>query len=52
MLRDCTHSSEYSDTVDESLPEGGWLRTVMLRNLEHVVGYTSTAAEFVAACEL
>ena len=51
MLRDCTHSSEYPDTVDESLPEGGWLRTVMLRNFEHVVGYTSTAAEFAAACE-
>ena len=50
MLRDCTHSSEYPDTVDERLPEGGWLRTVMLRNFEHVVGYTSTSAEFTAAC--
>ena len=51
MLRDCTHSSEYPDTVDERLPEGGWLRTVMLRNFEHVVGYTSTSAEFTAACQ-
>jgi nicotinamidase-related amidase len=50
MLRDCTHSSEYPDTVDESLPEGGWLAKIMLRNFEHVVGYTSTSAEFVGAC--
>lgn len=50
MLRDCTHSAEYPDTVDEGLPEGGWLRKVMLRNFEHVIGYTSTAAQFVAAC--
>ena len=51
MLRDCTHSAEYPDTVDASLEEGGWLRTVMLRNFEHVVGYTSTATEFAAACQ-
>lgn len=50
MLRDCTQSGEYPDTVDESMEEGGWLRMVMLRNFEHVVGYTSTSAEFVAAC--
>ena len=50
MLRDCTHSAEYPDTVDDSLPEGGWLRKIMLRNFEHVVGYTSTSAEFVQAC--
>lgn len=50
MLRDCTHSSEYADTEDESLSEGGWLRKVMMRNFEHVVGYTSTSAEFAAAC--
>ena len=50
MLRDCTSSGEYPDTVDESLPEGGWLRRIMLRNFEHVVGYTSTSPEFVQAC--
>ena len=50
MLRDCTQSAEYPDTVDESLPEGGWLRKVMLRNFEHIVGYTSTSAEFAEAC--
>ncbi|MBC8427801.1 cysteine hydrolase [bacterium] len=51
MLRDCTHSAEYPDTVDESLPEGGWLRKVMLRNFEHIIGYTSTSQEFVLACK-
>ena len=51
MLRDCTSSAEYPDTVDESLEEGGWLRKVMLRNFEHVVGYTSTSAEFAEALE-
>lgn len=52
LLRDCTHSAEYPDTVDESLPEGGWLRKIMFRNFEHIIGYTSTSAELVAACEL
>ena len=51
MLRDCTSSGEYPDTIDESLPEGGWLRKIVLRNFEHVVGYTSTSVEFVRACE-
>ncbi len=51
MLRDCTYSAEYSDTVDESLTEGGWLRKVMLRNFEHIIGYTSTSQEFATTCE-
>ena len=51
MLRDCTHSGEYSDTVDDRLEEGGWLRKIVFRNFEHVIGYTSTSAEFAAACE-
>lgn len=50
MLRDCTFSAEYPDTVDESLPEKGWLVKIMLRNFEHIVGYTSTSPEFVEAC--
>ena len=50
MLRDCTQSAEYPDTADASLPEGGWLRKIMLRNFEHIVGYTSASAEFVEAC--
>ena len=49
MLRDCTHSAEYPDTVDESLDEGGWLRKIMERNFEHVIGYTSTSDEMVEA---
>ncbi len=51
MLRDCTHSGEYSDTVDDRLEEGGWLRKIVFRNFEHVIGYTSTSAGFAAACE-
>ena len=50
MLRDCTHSAEYLDTLDESLEEGGWLRKIMFRNFEHIIGYTSTSAEFADAC--
>jgi len=50
MLRDCTWSAEYPDTVDPNNPEGGWLRYIMLRNFEHVIGYTSTADEWIAAC--
>lgn len=50
MLRDCTFSAEYPDTVDERLPEGGWLRKIMLRNFEHIMGYTSTSPEFIEAC--
>ncbi|MFP6645457.1 MAG: isochorismatase family cysteine hydrolase [Candidatus Latescibacterota bacterium] len=50
LLRDCTQSAEYPDTVDESLEEGGWLRKIMFRNFEHVIGYTSTNAELVGAC--
>ena len=49
LLRDCTFSSEYPDTVDESLEEGGWLRKIMFRNFEHVIGYTSTSSDFVAS---
>lgn len=50
LLRDCTYSAEYPDTVDSTIPEGGWLRKIMLRNFEHTIGYTSTSDEFVVAC--
>ena len=52
LLRDCSNGAEieFPDTVDESLPEGGWLNKIVLRNFEHLIGYTSTSAEFVAAC--
>lgn len=52
MLRDCTYSAEYPDTVDPTIPEGGWLSKIMLRNFEHTIGYTSTSEEFVAACQV
>lgn len=50
LLRDCTYSAEYPDTVDPALEEGGWLRKIMFRNFEHIIGYTSTSAAFVQAC--
>ena len=51
MLRDCTHSAEYPDTVDKTLPEKGWLQKIMLRNFEHIIGYTSSSTEFIASCQ-
>jgi nicotinamidase-related amidase len=50
MLRDGTQSAEYPDTLDPANPEGGWLRFVMLRNFEDIVGYTCTSSQFVEAC--
>ncbi len=53
LLRDCSNPPgeiEMPDTLDDSLPEGGWVNRMMLRNFEHLIGYTSTSAEFVAAC--
>ncbi|WP_199620439.1 isochorismatase family protein [Paenibacillus alkalitolerans] len=49
MLRDCTNSMEFPDTVDSSNPEGGWLRFVFLRIYETDVGYTSTSTELKQA---
>jgi len=37
--------------VDDSLAEGGWLRKIIFHNFAHVIGYTSTSAEFVGACQ-
>lgn len=50
VLRDCTRAPELPDTQDASLEEGGWINRIFLRNIEHLVGYTSTSAEFAAAC--
>ena len=53
MLRDCSNSGgqiEMPDTVDEGLPEGGWINRITLRNFEHLIGYTTTSEEFVEAC--
>ncbi|MBD3919857.1 cysteine hydrolase [Paenibacillus sp. PR3] len=49
MLRDCTNSNEFSDTVDSTNPEGGWLRFVFLRIYETDIGYTSTSSDFLEA---
>ncbi len=53
LLRDCSNPPgeiEMPDTLDDSLPEGGWVNRMMLRQFEHLIGYTSTSAEFVEAC--
>lgn len=53
LLRDCSNPPgeiEMPDTLDASLPEGGWVNRMMLRQFEHLIGYTSTSAEFVEAC--
>ncbi len=53
LLRDCSNAPgtiEMPDTLDDSLPEGGWVNRITLRNFEHLIGYTTTSAEFVAAC--
>lgn len=49
MLRDCTNTLEFPDTVDSSNPEGGWLRFVFIRMYETDIGYTSTSIELVRA---
>ena len=52
LLRDCSNAPgeiEMPDTVDENLPQGGWVKEMMLRNFELLIGYTTTAAEFIAA---
>lgn len=49
LLRDCSNAPgeiEMPDTLDDSLPEGGWVNRITLRNFEHLIGYTTTAAEF------
>ena len=53
LLRDCSNPPgeiEMPDTLDASLPEGGWVNRMMLRQFEHLIGYTSTSAEFVESC--
>ncbi len=52
LLRDCSNppgTIEFPDTLDESLPEGGWINRITLRNFEHLIGYTTTAQEFIDA---
>jgi nicotinamidase-related amidase len=54
LLRDCSNAPgtiEMPDTLDASLPEGGWINRITLRNFEHLIGYTTTSAEFQVACQ-
>jgi hypothetical protein len=54
LLRDCSNPPgeiEFPDTLDASLPEGGWVNRMMLRQFEHLIGFTTTSAEFVASCK-
>lgn len=54
LLRDCSNAPgtiEMPDTLDPSLPEGGWVNRITLRNFEHLIGYTTTSAEFQHACQ-
>ena len=54
LLRDCSNppgTIEMPDTLDPGLPEGGWINRITLRNFEHLIGYTTTAAEFIKACQ-
>jgi nicotinamidase-related amidase len=53
LLRDCSNAPgeiEMPDTLDDNLPEGGWINRITLRNFEHLIGYTTTATEFIEAC--
>ena len=54
FLRDGTHplgENEFSDTVDENLPEKGWVRLVLTRLIEDHLGYSSTCQELNEAIE-
>jgi nicotinamidase-related amidase len=46
VLRDCVRTMEFPDTRD-----GEWANLMAIRQIETNVGYTSTSAEFLAACE-
>ena len=51
-LRDCSNAPgeiEMPDTLDDSLP-GGWISASRCAT-EHLIGYTTTRDEFVAACQ-
>jgi isochorismate hydrolase len=50
VVRDAVLAPEQPDTEDANMPEGGWINRIMLRQVEHLIGYTSASAEFIAAC--
>ena len=54
FLRDGTHplgENEFPDTINEALPEKGWVRLVLTRLIEDHLGYSSTCAELMGACQ-
>lgn len=46
VLRDATHTNEYPETE-----AGGWANFLAIRFIESSVGYTTTTAEFIDACD-
>ena len=53
LLRDCSNPPgdiEMPDTIDASLPEGGWIQKITMLNFEHLIGYTTTKDQFLKAC--
>ena len=55
LLRDGTHPAgmnEFRDTLDDSLPEKGWVRLVLTRLIEDHLGYTSTCQQLIDACRM
>jgi len=54
FLRDGTHppgENEFRDTVDDELPEKGWVRLVLTRLIEDHLGYSSTCTELIQSCK-
>jgi len=52
LLRDCSNAPEMPDTLIEGAPDLGWINRITLRNFEHLIGYTTTAREFIQACQM
>jgi ureidoacrylate peracid hydrolase len=46
VLRDCISTSEFPETE-----AGGWANFLAVRFIETAIGYTSTAGEFIQACQ-
>jgi len=51
LLRDCAYAQEMPDTELPGSPDFGWINRVTLRNIEHLIGYTTTSPEFINALQ-
>jgi len=54
FLRDGTDplgTNEFPDTINPALPDKGWVRLVLTRLIEDHLGYSSTCAAIIAACQ-